>query len=231
MIARSRALAAVALTGVATFAAATPTWFSAPVARVVGESVVSVSGTGASPLIGALLLVIAAGLVAYLLARGPLARIVAGLVALAGAGLVAATLTALRDPAVPLRRLAAEVSGVPRLAGDIATTPWGWVGVAASVLLLLATIALVLAPVPAPSSSRFDRGRTGAASATSATPANLETDTAGTAGAGEFGTSAAPLDPVPSPASQEAAPEDDVAARTAALDDWDALTRGEDPSR
>ena len=190
MISRSRALASVAIAAVGTFALASLVWFEAPVALVVGESRVTVSGTGAAPVIGALLLVLAAGLLAYLLARGILARVVAGFLTVASIGILLACIRALGDPLGPLTRLAADVSGVGQLAGEVTATPWGWATTALALVLVLASIALALAPVPARTANRFERE--GAARPPTTEPA----------GAAAAGTVA----------------------------DWDALTRGEDPS-
>ncbi|WP_158277103.1 Trp biosynthesis-associated membrane protein [Serinibacter arcticus] len=98
---RGRALGAVVVLAAATFGLASLPWFSATVVQVSGEETISIAGTGASPVIGALLLVVGAGVVAYLLARGVLARIVAGVLTVAGAAVVASCVVALQDPAAP----------------------------------------------------------------------------------------------------------------------------------
>jgi len=218
---RGRAMAAVALTAVLTFALAALPWFRAPVDSVQGRVEVVLPGTGASPTLGALLLVVAAGLVAYLLARGPLARVVAAVVALAGTGVVAACVGALLDPGTPLARLAAETSGVPDLAGEVSRTPWGVVATGAAVLLALSGVALALAPPAVAGRSRYER----------------PVATAPSAGHGH-GSGARPEREVPgdvtpssSPVERSSGATDTPAARAAQVDDWDALSRGEDPTR
>lgn len=195
---RGRALLAVVVTVAVTFALAALPWFSSTVTQAVGETRLSVSGTAAAPVIGALLLVVAAGLVAFLLARGALARVVAVVMALAGLGVVAASLVTVQDPASPLRAAAADLTGVPELAGDVAVTPWGWACAAAGALLTAACVALAATRPPERTSSRYER----------AAPAGSSAPTAPTTGGS---TTAAP-------------PQRD------AIDDWDALTRGEDPT-
>lgn len=211
---RGRSMAAVALTAVATFALAALPWFSAPVDSVQGRVQVVVAGTGASPILGALILVVAAGLVAYLLARGVLARVVAGVLALAGVGVVAACLAALLDPVTPLARLAAETSGVPELAGEVSRTPWGVVATGAAVLLALSGVALALAPPAVAGRSRYER------------PASSGTSTGTAPGATAEGAV-----PPSAPVERSSGATDTPAARAAQVDDWDALTRGEDPTR
>lgn len=219
-LSRGRAMAAVALTAALTFALAALPWFRAPVDSVQGRVEVVLPGTGASPILGALILVVAAGLVAYLLARGVLARIVAGVLALAGVGVVAACLGALLDPGAPLARLAAETSGVPELAGEITRTPWGVVATAVAVLLALSGVALALAPPAVAGRSRYER------------PGTTTPSTGTGTGSGAVPGSTAPADAAPAtPVERSSGATDTAAARAAQVDDWDALTRGEDPTR
>ncbi|GMA31123.1 Trp biosynthesis-associated membrane protein [Litorihabitans aurantiacus] len=211
---RTRSLAAVALLAAVTFGLAALPWFHAEVRPVAGTEVVSVPGTSASPVLGALLLVVGAACLAHLLARGVLARVVAAAATLAALAAVAACVAALRDPATPLLRAAAEVSGVPELSGDPVTTPWGWGATGTAVLLAVAAGVLTSAAPAAAGSSRYERPtRAGATTAESAASAASSTPRG------------------QAPGTRSSGATDTPAARAAQVDDWDALTRGEDPTR
>lgn len=178
---RSRALLAVVAAALATFVTASLPWFTAPVDRLDGRATLTLSGTGAQPVLGALLLVIGAVVVASLLARGVVARVVAGAGLLAAVAAVVVAAQARLDPVPALERLAADATGVPTLAADPVASAWGWVTVGLAVVLVLACTGLLLARPPAATRSRYER----------------------------------------------AAPP---GSHAGAVDDWDALTRGDDPT-
>ncbi|MFI9234674.1 TIGR02234 family membrane protein [Streptomyces cinnamoneus] len=96
------------------------------------------TGQDVTALPGALAIVALAALVAVFAVRGAGRTLVAGLLALSGAGVVAAALTGAGDTAA-LEEKAAKISGLTRASiENVSHTAWPWVAVAGGVLLLLA---------------------------------------------------------------------------------------------
>lgn len=212
-----------------TLATAAATWWTAPV-DAVGSSTVSADGLTAVPLAGPLLLVVAAGVVARLLARGVLARIVDWLVVLAAAGLVQQLVAGAGRAESALATAAAEATGVPVLAGEPSATPWPGVAVGCSVLLLAGAVLLALAPARPVRGDRFERvGAAAPSLAVAEVPDGVVPD--GEAPDGE-GVASRGATGATGRATAAGTPEasDRARATRAAVDDWDALTRGEDPS-
>jgi uncharacterized membrane protein (TIGR02234 family) len=167
-------------------------WVRATVRTVIDVREIAVSGATATPALTAAALVVGAAAVTIGIGRRVGAAV--GGVALLGAAVLAGTAVAgvLGNPAAPALAAAAELSGVPQLAGEVHVTAWPWVAlVVAACLALLGIVALVAGGRWQAAGRRFERP--GAPSARSA--------------------------------SSEASD-----ARTRAMDDWDALGRGEDPS-
>ncbi|MCA6091794.1 TIGR02234 family membrane protein [Streptomyces sp. SCA3-4] len=110
---------------------------TAPVAE--GSSIPEhASGQDVTALPGALAIVALAALVAVFAVRGAGRTLVSALLALSGAGIVAAALTGAGDTAA-LEEKAAKVSGLTRASiENVGHTAWPWVAVAGGVLLLLA---------------------------------------------------------------------------------------------
>lgn len=131
------ALLTVVLGIAGTLAGSAATWFAAPVPSVVAMDDIAVTGSTASPVIGALVLVSAAAVLAQLLARGVVARAMGAVVALAGAGAAIAALMALGDRESIVQRAASAATGVPTLAGDLETSAWPYVTVGGALVLLV----------------------------------------------------------------------------------------------
>ncbi|MEU4211506.1 TIGR02234 family membrane protein [Streptomyces sp. NPDC026206] len=110
---------------------------TAPVAQ--GSSVPEqATGQDITALPGALAIVALAALVAVFAVRRAGRAVVAALLALSGAGVVAAALTGAGDTAA-LEEKAAKASGLTQASIDnVSHTAWPWVAVAGGVLLLLA---------------------------------------------------------------------------------------------
>ncbi|MEU7133814.1 TIGR02234 family membrane protein [Streptomyces sp. NPDC046261] len=110
---------------------------TAPVAQG-GAVPEQASGQDVTALPGALAIVALAALVAVFAVRGAGRTLVAALLALSGAGIVAAALTGAGDTAA-LEEKAAKVSGLTRASiENVSHTAWPWVAVAGGALLLLA---------------------------------------------------------------------------------------------
>ncbi len=127
---------------------------------LLGRTALAASGTQLVPAAVAVVVVLGAALVA-LLSGGPRIRTTAGLVLVLGAATVVALVArALTDPAAALGRRAAELAGRTGSAVPVtaSVTSWAWVGLAASVALVVAAgVALVAARGWAGLSTRFDR--------------------------------------------------------------------------
>ncbi|ACQ80477.1 conserved hypothetical protein [Beutenbergia cavernae DSM 12333] len=195
VLSRGRAALASGLAGGVLLATSATPWASAAVASLVGDDRVTVSGADAAPAVPALGIIALASALALALAGPVLRRVVAIVLAAAGLAVVVLAVGVMRDPGPALRSAAAELTGVPELAGAVTTTAWGWVCAVAG----LATAALGVALLSSrrswgTSSRRYER-----AGAAPSTPPQPEADR----------------------------PRSD---REEAMDDWDALSRGEDPT-
>ncbi len=128
---------------------------------VLGRTVLSATGGQLAPASIGLTLVMGAALVA-LLTGGARIRTAAGiLLALAAAGALALSTTALLGPAAALGRRAGELAG--RTGGTVPVSaqlgPWAWLGVAAALVAAVASVAALLSARRwAGLSARFDRG-------------------------------------------------------------------------
>jgi hypothetical protein len=184
---RGRAVALVALLGLALFGLTLPTWATAVASTTVGAQQVVVAGTDAAPAAAsAALVVLVAGLVLALSGRVTRVLAVAGVVVGGTLGVVSAA-GFLADPQPVLEQAAAAVSGVPEISGDPQLTAFPVLALVVAGVTTLVGLAL---PFVAGSWQRVGRRYEVGASAP-----------------------AGPADP-----------------RTQARDDWDALTRGDDPS-
>jgi uncharacterized membrane protein (TIGR02234 family) len=189
------------------------TWASAAVPGLPGAELITVSGRQAAPVLTALALACAAGMVvlgtAGRLVRAP----VAVGVALSGLGVVLVSVRTGRQPDGALAAALADRYGLvgPGLAGQldpasVVATGWPWSSAAAGLLLALAGVLASIGsrhwPVPG---RRFSAPAT-AGPAADRSPAGGEPDRIGSATTGQ---SPAVLDPTLS---------------------WDAISRGEDPT-
>jgi len=186
-LSRGRAVALVALLGLALFGLTLPTWATAVASTTVGAQQVAVAGTDAAPAASsAALVVLVAGLVLALSGRVTRVLAVAGVVVGGTLGVVS-TAGFLADPRPALEQAAAAVSGVPQIAGEPQLT-----ALPVLALVVAGVTTLVGLAVPFVAGSWEQVGRRYEVSAPEP---------------------AGPADP-----------------RTQARADWDALTRGDDPS-
>ncbi len=207
------------------FLAASRPWVTAEVSGLVAGGRLAASGRQAAGIVPAVALVALAGGVAVL-TTGRVGRTVAGaLLVVAGAASAATSVGVLRTPAPAIASVVTAATGRAGEAGvDVALTAWPWAGVVSGVLVALAgVLAVVRARAFGGLSSRFDvpatdghtdartGGDTGVAAAAAA-KGHTETDAA--AGRGTDGHDAADADAGADPGQV-----------------WDALTRGEDPTR
>lgn len=208
---RGAAFVVVAGLGAALLGVASAPWLDVPVATAIARETVSVRGTTAVPAVPAsALLLLAAGLALAL--AGRLTRALA-LVAVAGAGLAAAVgaVMLLADPTPAALAAAAEATGVRALDGEPRTTAWPVLGAALGVGAVVApgVLAWAARAWPEGGGRRYEPAAAGTAERT-----------AGERSAGQ------PL--AGQPAGEPAAQATDERVR--AMDDWDALSRGEDPT-
>lgn len=202
--------------------AALPVWVRGSIDDpVLGLRAASVTGRVAAPLVLALgLLALAAALVAAV--TGRVGRALAGLLAVgAGLGSGWVALGVLRDGPAALARSAAGAvgrSGVTPVSG-VTVTPWPWLALVGGALAALGGVAVVCgAPRWAGSNARYENP----ADRTDAQPEKTSSTVA----------------PEPQQPGQRAgttsaaqrAEADARAARSRAVQDWDALSRGEDPT-
>ncbi|WP_165962885.1 Trp biosynthesis-associated membrane protein [Occultella glacieicola] len=202
---RGPAVLILLVAGAALLVTTLGTWVTAPVAATLGTETVSVAGTAAVPPAGSVALVVLAAALALGLS-GPVVRMIAAvLVALAGAVALVSVLAFLRDPATPAQAAAGELVGVREISGEPSVTVLPYLAACVAAGILLIGIALP-----------FLVGRWGRVGR------RYERD-----GSGGAGPAAAPTTP------ERAGTDVDRptgSARTARMDDWDALSRGEDPS-
>ncbi|GAA1858640.1 Trp biosynthesis-associated membrane protein [Myceligenerans crystallogenes] len=202
---RTRALLALLALGGLALATTSATWITSEVATALRAGVaVEATGTQAAPVVSAAALVLlACGPVLALTGRAA-KYVVLAVAVLAGAGVTAGAVAGVVAPATAARSAAADAAGVTELTAPAVLTLWPWVTAAAGVLAALVAVAAALAARRWPEASRRherDAARPGVAHHTPAGPAA----------------------PAGAPAAQRDEP--DPAA------DWDALTRGEDPTR
>jgi uncharacterized membrane protein (TIGR02234 family) len=208
---RAAAVGLALVAGVLGLLAASRTWVTAELTDVLaGRVQLRLTGARLAPVVPAVSLVLLAAGAAVLLARR-LGRAVAGLVlVLAGAVCGAAAVAAARSPQAALGAEAARVTG--RSAGPPATfgtTAWPWLAVVAGVLAVLAGALVVVGTRRwvAPS-DRFEAP--GAGPAPAAAAAGRGSPDGGGPAVEPAGTAGSAVEPA---------------------DAWDALNRGEDPTR
>lgn len=220
------ACAALALGSVTALGALSRTWveITAPRSAPLPPVHLAVSGRSLSPAAGGLALVLLAGAAAVLATSGRARQALGGVLGLLSAALIlvaAADATGVSD-AQARRTLDARFSGI----GLSGTYPvqvtnhvgWSWLCVVGGVLCLLGSIAvLVRGGRWRAMSARYDRPASSA-------------DAAAAAAAPDEG-EPAPGEPAPGePARRDPASDEDAAA-AADLALWNALDRGDDPTR
>ncbi|RFA09390.1 hypothetical protein B7R54_09200 [Subtercola boreus] len=192
-------------------------WFSLHAQGRAGDIVtVTVQGAVAAPALSALAL---AGLAlsAALAIAGPVIRIVLGALEFAlGLSITVSSVSALADPvqagqsAITTATGVAGTSSIGQIATASGTELWPFLAIASGALMALTGILIIVSVRRWPASGRKYQPVTFAASdgRTSGNPADLLVD-----------------EPAPK------APARDVnTTRTAAVDNWDSLTRGQDPT-
>ena len=222
------------IAGGACAAATTTVWASATVADpVLGHRAATATGQELVPGASGLGLVVLAGALVVAIA-GPVLRVVAGaLVTAAGAGAAVLTGRVLADPAPALLTRAGDAFGnsVAAAVTDSGLTPWPWVTLLGAVLGSVAGLLMLVAgrtwsragrryANPAgeravPKASGEVRG-----SAPEASPDADPDGSGGSRGSGHSG----------SDATGGSRASGSRPARGAAVDDWDSLSRGEDPT-
>lgn len=228
---RGRWVVLLLLLAVLVWAAAVPTWVSAAGTSVLTGTVqVHVPGTRAAPgMVGAALALAAAG--AALALAGRLGRwVVMTVVLLCGVVVAWSAVALLADPGPVARQAVAAATGVDHLVGTPRTTAAPWVATLVAAVVVVCGVALGRA------SARWSvtSGRHEPAPARAATQRDLGTMPPGAGadvGQSQEPTSARTAADVPEralppsqPAPGERSDEPDERA------DWDALTRGEDPT-
>jgi uncharacterized membrane protein (TIGR02234 family) len=214
----------IVLAGVAlvVLAAGRP-WVGEAVTGVPGVPRVTATGSQAAPAATALALVAAAGSVALALTGRVARRVLAGLLVLAGLGVAALVMTALHDPAQAIApALEAATGRTATAAGNVTgraeLTGWPWAAIAGALLILAGSLtALGVAGRWGGSGRRFEAPEAGQRPPVGGETGGLDDATVGAADEAADRT-AGQVRRTP-------------ARREQVLDDWDALSRGEDPTQ
>ncbi|WP_431277348.1 Trp biosynthesis-associated membrane protein [Leifsonia poae] len=220
--------------------AATQPWFSVVLTAAGGHAgALVVQGSAAAPALTALALA-GLALAAALAIAGPVFRIVLAVLGLLlGASVLISSFTAISNPVQAASSAITSATGVSgdasvaRLVARVDTQVWPAVAVAGGIVLLLAAVAVIVTGRLWPGASkryeaRFeDQNGANAAevfaaqdavdTADAATiPADDDTEARAVAESGDAGAANAPAKPL---------------ERDQAIDSWDELSRGEDPTR
>ena len=209
------------LCALALFGTTAVAWIDAEVTTSLQPVTVDVKGADAAPAVTALGLVAAVAAVASALGGRILRTVVGAVVALAGAGAVAAVLAVTADPRAAAQPTVGERTGVINGGGVYTMTGWPWAAVVAAVLLALCGVWLVVVAqrVRRRATQRYDRAAVTGSGGPGAEPViPVDSGAAVAPGASATGPAASAGD------TQAAEHADDI-------DTWDALTRGEDPTR
>jgi uncharacterized membrane protein (TIGR02234 family) len=210
-------------------------WAGEAVTGVPGVPRITSTGSQAAPAATALALVAAAGAVALALTGRLARRVVAGLLILAGLGVAALVATVLSDPAqaiAPALEAATgrTAAGSRDVAGRAELTGWPWMAVVGALLILAGALTAL-----------------GVAGRWGSTGRRFEAPAGGPRVPAVGGGSDGPADQSDGPADQSDGTAEQVAGqaegrqaakqvgrvrapREQVLDDWDALSRGEDPT-
>ncbi|MCX7521677.1 Trp biosynthesis-associated membrane protein [Microbacterium sp. STN6] len=208
-------IAAAAASGLAVLAS-TQTWYTLRlVAGTARTSAVTVQGSSAAPALTALALA-GLALAGALSISGRIARIVLGILGiLIGASMLISSFSALADPVQAGSGAVTNATGiaghdsVARLVTHVDTSAWPWVAVAAGVVAVLAALAVLVTGHTWPGPSRRYQAVRFESADDAAEAASHPTEAKGGAAI----------------AGDEAS-----AARDSAIDRWDELTRGDDPT-
>ncbi|HKA69690.1 MAG TPA: Trp biosynthesis-associated membrane protein [Actinomycetes bacterium] len=152
-------LACAAGAGLVLLAAGQP-WASAVTSGVAGPVAVTATGAEIVPLVPGLAVLALAGSVALLATRRTGRRLVGAILAVAGAGIVAATIAGFAAPDPALREAAGVATGrIGAAVSDVAGTGWPWLALAGGLVVLAVGLAAAVAgPRWSVMSSRYERG-------------------------------------------------------------------------
>lgn len=206
--------------------ASTQTWFTVHLTAEANHAApVTVQGSAAAPALTALSLA-GLALAAALAIAGRLVRIVLAVLGVVIAGCIALSAgIALGDPVLSAASAITAASGVSggssvaRLAENVEVSFWPWVAIVGAVVLFAASIGVAVTSRLWPGPSR----RYQAVRFEESADDEGEPEPAETAGADAVGEA----NPGASAGVEPGAPID----RDTAIDSWDELTRGEDPTR
>ena len=201
MLSKRAAVLGVAGLGVVLLGAGAVPWLRVEAVTAISREVLGVRGAQAAPMVPASGLVLLAAALALALA-GRVGRILAA-VAIGAAGVLAASTTVgfLAEPTAAARTAVASATGVRPLDVDPQVTPWPGAAIAGGLLAVGVGVVVVRGSRSWPGRSGERYERVGPV----------------------------PGGPVPDKKSSgESSSERDAASR--AMHDWDALSRGEDPS-
>lgn len=207
-----------------TLLASTQTWSTLHLRAVANHAApVTVQGSAAAPALTALALA-GLALAAALAIAGRLVRILLGVLGLIiGASVLLSALTAVTDPvqaAAPAVTAATGVAGhtsVAHLVSRLDTSIWPWFAVVGGALVVLCTLGVLVTSSRWPGPSKRYQAVRFEAAGQPHTEADAGEDTAADAGA-DAGDGT----------ERGAGPG---SGRDAAIDSWDELSRGEDPTR
>ena len=206
-VSRRIAVLAAILVAVALFGTTRPEWVRAAVPDLVGSArTVAVTGGKASP--GAVAMGVAALAAAVLtsLAGRRLAVLTGAIIAAAGGGAAVMTIDVLRAPATHAEGAVAADAGLIGAITGAHTTVWPWLALGPCALLVVVGVLIAVRARSWQTAARYTREAVAPDAGEQAAPEEARPDAAARAGA---------------PASVD----EDPAAM------WDALTRGEDPTR
>jgi uncharacterized membrane protein (TIGR02234 family) len=223
-------LLAVVVGSLLALLASTQTWFTVHLTDVADHTAtLAVAGSAAAPALTALSLA-GLALTAALAIAGPVFRIILALLGLLlGASVLISSISALADA---LRASSATIttatgvagtSSIARLVDSVTTELWPGVAVAGGVVLVLASAAVVLTNRLWPGSSRKYQTRFEDQEGT-ALLLDGEAD-------GEPSSEVSDDAEARAAADGESTPGTGVVDKDTAIDSWDDLTRGEDPTR
>lgn len=214
-----------------TLLSSTQTWSTLHLTAAANhQAAVTVQGSAAAPALTALALA-GLALVAALAIAGRLIRVVLGVLGiLIGASVLLSAFSAVTDPvqaAAPAVTAATGVAGhasVAHLVSRVDASVWPWFAIVGGVLVVLCNLAVLVTSGrwPGPS-KRYQAARFEPTAAQHTEGADLDADGAAAAsGHGEGEGAEAPEHPTSGlPTS----------GRDAAIESWDELSRGEDPTR
>lgn len=235
--------------------AATQPWFAIQLTDTAEHaSTITVTGSVAAPALTALSLA-GLALAAALAIAGPVFRIVLALLGvLLGVSVLISAITAVSDAVAASTSAITTATGVAgeasirRLVHSVETEFWPWLAIVAGVLIILASAAAIvfarLWPGPSrkyqtrfagedgrPADEVLTEGAEDDSAAPAASAAVAPTATATATPDGESGTADASDDAEARDAAEGASGPPATLDRDTAIDSWDELTRGDDPTR